>query len=352
MTRLPIRDYILRMRLIPNDETRPLLILIGMFLVAVLVLLIGWAALAQDSPDEVPTPKDWADYEAKAAKAEAGEEIPLPGESSHAKKCATVEGWCPTVTNGVLAGRQWCIGKKCGISHVNRSQEILEEFRGWIEAYAGGAVPILMAGTIRTESEGKVFGFTKSKTRECGLASVDLAHATLLDVNSCDPEASIWAAGQSRNLQLLNLRAQFPQLVKAPLSDQWMLAGAAGAVGSNRVAGLILESGALSMRDDGTLRYAHPHDRLLDWLVWADKSPKIDLYSWDTRHLMGPNPGKTAFRIARPEAVATLLGALYPDGLPWAEPSLPERPAGILAFPGVTQHCQCYRWPELEAKRP
>jgi len=341
------------MRSDTREAIKVLAFMAALVIVAMFVLLVALKAMGAEGVPGEPTEAEWQEYESAAAKAPAGEVVPLPGEDSHAKRCTTIKGWCPTVTNGVIAGKEWCIGKKCGQSHVNRTLAIFEEFGGWIVAHAGGASPYAIAGTIRTESEGKVFAKTKSWTEECGLTSVDLFHAKELDVNACDPEAAIWAAGMNRNRQLLNLRAKYPQLALAPLDEQWKLAGAAGAVGSNKIISLIKLSNVLEMKIDGTLRWPEPHGRLLKWLISMDKSKQWDLYSWEWRPYLGPNPGKTAFRIARPAAAHILLGPLHPSGtMEFGEPIIPDRPEGILPFPGTDKHCQCWRWPELEGKRP
>lgn len=259
---------------------------------------------------------------------------------------AAAETWNPSVRNGLAAGQSWCADPEepCHAMHLERTQAICAEWEPWLSAYGGGVPAIVVAGTIRTESEGDPFAHTGSWTRECGLTSVDLLHAEQFDVNACDPEAAIWQSGVGRNLQLLNLLAKFPQLRLAPLADQWALAGACGAVGSHRVVRMIVRSGALDTnRHAPGLRYASPYRRVVEWLARQDATDAL---------LFGPRAGITAFRVARVGAAHALLGSLFADGLPWGLPSLADRPEGIAPYPGPAAHGKCERWPWLEDKRP
>lgn len=306
---------------------------------------------------------EWEAWEKKAAATGAGEQAPpMPDEemTDHEAWCKNIPGWCPTVTNGVAAGKTWCLGKPnakkkptCYYSHRNRSYDIMLEWWDWLKMFMGGKHPIYKAGTIRTESEGVWDAMTASSTKECGLASVDLAKAEKYNINACDPKANLWAAGQMTNARLLALRSKYPQLVMAPLSDQWKLAGACGAIGSNKVWNLIDSSGALRVKDDGTLFYAHPHERVLKWLQWADNNPKFDFYSYGVINFLGRNPGRGAFRVARSVAQETLfediVGGL--DNL-YGEPVLVARPPDLYEFPGKAKHCKCHLWPELADHKP
>jgi len=326
----------------------------------VIVSLASYLASADAGNQKAKQAQTYEQWEKTAQEAGAGEPVGVPPEegiSSHDAWCENVKGWCPTVTNGVIAGKQWCLGKpgaktkpNCYYSHRNRSYSIYLAWKDYIDANAGGAVPLFMAGTIRTESEGVWDAKTASFTEECGLASVDLVSAKARDVNACDPEANIWAMGFERNTRMLQLRAKYPQASLAPLADQWKIAGACGAIGSNKVYNVIDKSGAFSLKSDGTLRHASPYKRIGQWLTWADKN--FDLYSFAGSAMLSHNPGKGAFRILRPEAQEAILGPLYKDGVPYGEPVLPDRPAGILSFPGKDQHCKCWKWPELATKKP
>jgi len=324
------------------------------------LLVVLPTAWSQELPTKASTPGEaFKAFEEAASKAGAGEEVPVPDPemSEHEAFCQNVKGWCPTVTNGVIAGLQWCLGKpgaktkpKCFWSHLRRAYAIYMEWRAWLESVSGGFPALYMAGTIRTESEGQVDNKSNSWTIECGLAGVDYFHARDLDINACDPQANTWAAGYSRNQQLINARKREPNLALAPIKDQWLIAGAMGAIGSNKVDKIIDMSGALKLKDDGTLVYKSPAERIFKWLMFADK--KFNLYSWQGMAFLGPNPGKGGFRVTRPWAQDAILGPQYVDGVPWGEPVLPDKPADILPFPGKDKHCQCWRWPELKAKRP
>jgi hypothetical protein len=323
-----------------------------------LFMLWAWSATAQ----EEPTAAEWEAWEKKAQQAGAGEEVPVPDDSMtpHQVWCSTIKGYCPTVVNGVIAGQQWCVGKaggkvkpKCYTSHRNRSYKIMLDWWDWLSAYMGGKHPIYTAGTIRTESEGVWDAMTNSSTKECGLASIDLAKAESYDINACDAKANIWAAGQMTNQRLIKLREKYPQLVQAPLSDQWKLAGACGAIGSNKVHNLIDASGALRTRDDGSLYYQQPHERVLKWLMWKDKQDPAFFYSYEGTIYLGRNPGKGAFRVARSVAGEALLADIVggADNL-YSEPALVPRPEDLYPFPGKALHCKCYQWPELADRHP
>ncbi len=333
------------------------------FTVALVVALLAVGALVCSgvANAETITEQAWQPYEDAASKAGAGQQVPVPDDvlTPHQSWCESIPGWCPTVETGVWAGINWCQATnpkaappQCWHSHRNRSYQIYLEWKDWLDRFAGGFPGLFVAGTIRTESEGVVDAQTPSKTLECGIASVDRSMAQTYDVNACDPEANLWVAGVARNRRLLNLRERWPQLARAPLEQQWKLAGAAGAIGTNRVNALIEASGALRLREDGTLFYARPHERVLKWLAWADRAGKIPFYSFVGSALLGFNPGRGAFRVARPEAQEAILGPLYASGVPWGEPVAVPRPEGLDPFPGYEKHCECWRWPELVEKRP
>lgn len=331
-------------------------ILWGLLLLGLIVFIRNCSRIVRaEEPDE------WKKWEKEAGQAGAGEPVPPPDDAMtpHETWCQGVKGWCPSVANGVYAGQHWCLPNcpkckppKCYHSHRNRSYDIYLKWKGWIDLFTGGKPGLHLAQTIRTESEGEVFTKTKSKTQECGIASIDRAKAKHYDINACDPKANLWAAGYMRNVRLIKLRKNYPQLVRAPLADQWKLAGGCGSVGSHRIRRLIERSGALRTQDDGSLYYARPHERILKWLVWADKSGKGDFYSLSGSFLLGRNPGRTAFRIARAAAFESMFEDLYMHGIPYGEPALPQRPDDILPFPGDSKHCQCWRWPELKDKQP
>jgi hypothetical protein len=333
---------------------REVLKTIGFLLVvAALGVLIVWAMAAQGQDTA------YQEWEKAASQAGAGEVVPPPPDpmlTAHESFCEHVKGWCPTVTNGVMGGKGWCQGKgkvqpKCYWSHLKRAHALYLVWREWIESDNGGFPGLFIAGTMRTESEGAVFGLSDSWTMECGLMGIDYFTARDRDINACDPRANIWASGYGRNAQLINARKRLPGLDLAPLEDQWLIAGAMGAIGSNKIDAIIAKAGALRVRDDGTLFYAHPYDRILKWLTYADKH--FNLYSMEGMWMLGPNPGKGAFRIARPWAQRAILGPLYADGIPWGEPILPPRPDGLDTFPGKDRHCKCAKlWPEYKDDRP
>ncbi len=326
-----------------KHDLRPIWFLLLMTMLTALgavVILLALEASGQSDEDQA-----WQDYYDAAGQAGAGETVPLPDEAEPWKQWCSPGEYCPSVLNGVLGGMTWCHKGKCHDSHRARSLAIWTEWAGWIEPYSGGAPGLLMASTIRTESEGNVSGMTKSTTKECGLASIDLAHAQTADVNACDPQANIWAQGYFRNLRLIKAREKIDGLDGAPLEDQWMIAGACGAIGSHRVAALVAKSGALKAE--------HPYRRILKWLQWAHgKWQKVGLYGSAGTAILGTNKGKGAFRVARVWGVVRLLEDMYGGSMPWAEPVLPDRPSEIQPFPGVSKHCACTIWPELEVMRP
>lgn len=329
--------------------------MVGAIVLCIIVLFVLSARAEDWTPEEEA--EAWSEYEAESAKAGAGEAVPTPDKPPWKTGCS---GYCPDLVNGVVAGEQWCAKpkQKCHTSHPARTLAIYYDLIGWIESYNGGHAGIPIAGTIRTESEGAVFAQTSSKTRECGLASIDLLHAEALDINACDPRANVWAAGVFRNRRLLKLRGDFPQATLATLEQQWLMAGMYGSIGSTRARRIIDASGALKLDDDGSLRYDEPHARIRAWLKslhsrWTKgKLPDLYTLGGEWGPILGPAPGKSAFRVARAWGNLELLRPLYPDGVPWGEPSIVPRPDGILGYPGAFQHCQCWRWPELEGQRP
>jgi hypothetical protein len=314
--------------------------------------------------------KEWQEWEKKASQAGAGVEVPPPDDvlTPHEQWCTNVKGWCPTVKNGVLAGRRWCLGKpgakkrpKCYYTHRYKSYDIYLEWKDWLDEFDSGRHGLFKSGTIRTESyvgehsDNPMFSYTPSNTKECGLASIDRNKARKWDINACDARANIWLARYLSALRLIKLREAYPQLVKAPIIDQWRLAGATGGIGLNRVHNLIDTSGALRTKDDGTLYYKSPYQRVLKWMIWKDQQDCSFFYNFMAIIYLGRNPGRGAFRVSRGEAQDALFEDMLVHGLEWAyrEPVLPERPDDILEYPGDAKHCQCYRWKdELIGKRP
>jgi hypothetical protein len=344
----------------------------GLFILVLVVMCIIVSHLPRcsDANAQEVDEKAWDEWEKAAKQAGAGEEVPVPDDTMtpHDTWCKGVPGWCPTVKNGVIAGQRWCLGKPgakkkplCYYTHRYKSYDIYLEWKDWLDEFDSGKHGLFKAGTIRTESyvgdlaDNPMFSYTPSKTKECGLASIDLAHARSYNVNACDARANIWLAQYLSALRLINLRKKYPQLVQAPIIDQWRLAGATGAIGSNKVHNLIDASGALRTRDDGTLVYDHPYERVLKWMMWKDSQDKYFFYNFLAGIYLGRNPGRGAFRVARGSAQDELFEPMFVHGLEWAygEPTLPPRPTDILPFPGDSQHCQCWRWKdELEHKRP
>lgn len=343
---------------------------------ALLVLIIGCmiaanlpdcSAVASEKPDE---DKKWQEWEKKAGQAEAGVPVPSPDDvqTPHEQWCEKVEGWCPTVKNGVVAGKRWCLGQpgakqkpKCYYTHRYKSYDIYLEWKDWLDEFSSGRHGLFKAGTIRTESyvgemsDNPMFSYTPSKTKECGLASIDLPKARQWDINACDARANIWLAQYLSALRLIKLREKYPQLVQAPIVDQWRLSGATGGIGSNRVHNLIDSSGALRQKDDGSLFYESPYDRLLKWMMWKDSQDPYFFYNFMSIIYLGRNPGRGAFRVARGSAQDVLFGDMFVHGIEsaYGEPTLPPRPEDIMSHPGDKHHCQCWRWKdELMTKRP
>lgn len=89
-----------------------------------------------------------------------------------------------SLTAAAHAGQTWCLNPEgqCYHSHRNRSYDIYLTWKDWIDEDAGGFPGLMLAGSIRTESEGNPFGKTKSHTRECGLASIDIRTSEALDI--------------------------------------------------------------------------------------------------------------------------------------------------------------------------
>ena len=374
------------------------------WVVAVLaVLLAGGTAVAQEVVEVDPEsdPAAWEEYEELTKAAGAGEEVPMPGEEAWGKPwkkmCANNDEWCPSIAEGVASGQKWCTSKKCVTNHLGQSYDIWKEWHGWIELMCGGQPGMMAAQTMRTESyvggeKGKkknpVFSMTKSGTKECGLASVDREHAKALNVNACDPLANVYATCYYRNNRVLALRDKYPDVEKAPLEDQWLLAGAGGAVGLGKIIELLKRSGSLQTDASGTLKHSSPYDHMIKFIAgmhgrwkkankvqklkktmgidgalaslglsqkqWKYLESYLDLYKkhgdWST--IFGYRPGRTAFRIARPGRVSEMLDPVYGGMIPWGEPVLPKRPKGILEYPGDKLHCACGNWPELLDKRP
>lgn len=311
------------------------------------------------------------------------------------KMCAGNDSWCPSIAEGAAAGLSWCEeGTNCYDVHRTGAYSIYQEWGPWLERYCGGQPGIWPAQTSRTEAyvgkgEHGVFAMTKSGTKECGLLSVDRVHAEGVDLNACDPLANVVASCWYRNKRLLNLREKRPAVELAPLEDQWLLAGAGGAVGLGQVVTVLDHSGCLKTDADGELRREHPYDCMTKWLlalhpkwkkatlvsefasvhgitpaleehgltdkqwaylskftqVYSGKGPLGSVFSW--------RPGRSVFRMLRGKAVAKLISTMYPDGrIPWGEPALPEIPGDLPKYPGDKKHCACGNWPWLKDKRP
>lgn len=343
---------------------------------ALLVLMVGCivavnlptcTADADPGDDE---DKKWEEWEKKASQAGAGVPVPPPDDTltPHQQWCGNVKGWCPTVKNGVIAGTRWCLGKpgskkkpKCYYTHRNKSYDIYLEWKDWLDEFSSGKHGLFKSGTIRTESyvgdksDIPMFSYTPSKTKECGLASIDVYKARQWDINACDARANIWLAQKLSALRLIKLRKKYPQLEQAPIVDQWRLAGATGGIGSGKVHNLIDASGALRTKDDGSLFYKSPYDRVLKWMMWKDSQDPEFFYNFMAAIFLGRNPGRGAFRVARGQAQDALFEDLFVGGLEsaYGEPIEPERPDDIMEHPGDAQHCQCWRWKdELLDKRP
>lgn len=385
-----------------EEEVKELMKVLG-FIVALTIIagaILIWITVASaEEPENDGSPEEWEEFEVDQAMAEAGEEVSMPGEKDFGKpwkkKCPSNDGWCPSISEGVSAALVWCDSEKCRKNHLGDALEIYGTWGPWIDEDCGGQPGILPSQTIRTEShvgsgEKKgVFAMTKSGTKECGLASVDRDHAKGLDINACQPRANIFGTCWYRNNRLLALREKLPDVSLAPLEDQWIFAGAGGAVGLGKVITLIQKSGALATKKDGTLVNSSPAKRLVTYLqtihgkwgrarkvqarsksIGLDAALKeeglttkqwnylkgfLDLYSstgpWSS--IFGFRPGRTAFRIVRVYRVVQMLKTMYPDGvIPWGEPVLPKRPEDLLSYPGDKLHCACGNWPELEDDRP
>lgn len=352
--------------------------LAGTLLLAALLTLMGKAWGDEPTDEEL-----WDEYEVLAEEAGAGESVPTPDDPEWGKPwlAGCKDDWCPSILEGVNAGENWCKSNKCRKNHTTGAAKIHAEYKAWLDD-CGGQPGLWPAQTARTESFGAVFSMTKSGTKECGLCSVDRNHAKALDINACDPEANVWASCWFRNKRLLNLREKFPAIADAPLEDQWMLAGAAGAVGGGKVYQFIHDSGALKSphpykRFRAYVRSLHPKwkkssgvhftiKKIGKGLALAHHGLTVkqwkylrrfkDLYAkhGDWFKLFGCRPGRTVFRLTRPHGAARVISGLYDDGkIPWGEPVLPPRPAGIYPYPDKDKHhCACGHWPELEGKRP
>lgn len=350
--------------------------------VAALVVLFSLAARGQELDPET------CQEEGTCWIPAGGEPQPIKGVSLSKpwKKCP--DDWCPSIEEGVNSGVGWCSSDKCLKNHITGAYDIWGIWHPPIEEMCGGQPGMWPAQTMRTESFGNIFSMTKSGTKECGLASVDRVHAKQLDINACDPIANIWATCWYRNKRLLNLREKLPDIERAPLQDQWLLAGAGGAVGSGKVIALIQKSGALKTDADGNLKKKSPYAHLIKYMKglhnrwekanevyalkkqiglgaalkkmglsekqWKYVDAHGDLYAkhGDWASIFGYRPGRTAFRIARPGRVAEIMVHVYPQGIPWGEPVLPERPEGLYPYPGDKKHCACGNWMELKGKKP
>lgn len=359
------------------------------------LITLGRAVFGGDSLDEGAA---WKVYEEEAKKAGAGESVPTPDEKAFGrpwlKRCYASDGWCPSILEGTIAGEKWCASDKCSTRHRTQSYDIFMDWGPWIDD-CGGQPGLWPAQTCRTEShvgesaKNPVFAKTKSGTKECGLASVDRDHAEGLDINACDPRANLWATCWYRNNRLIKLRELVPEITRYPLEQQWLIAGAGGAVGLGKVIALLKMSGALTKNKDGEPKHAKPHRHLVQYMKglhhrwkraravkmdvakigrtaalakhgltekqWKWLEPHADLYTshgqWAS--MFGWRPGRTAFRITRPAAALRIIRELYPEGrVPWSEPALPPRPAGILPYPGKKLHCACGNWKHLQDDKP
>jgi len=347
----------------------------GIWIVLTVALLVGflWCLDVWASPEtDVQPVESWNVWGA--------EPPPTPW------KDGCKDDWCPSIIEGLEKGESWCLSKGgCGDYHRTESYAIYMKYKAWFNEFCGGTPGIWAAQTVRTESEGDPDAHIK-KTSECGLASVDMEHAIALDVNPCDPKANIWATCYARNNQLIQLRADVKGLDKAPIQDQWMLAGASGAAGNGKIIRLLKWSKALSGKhpynairnhlrglhskwkkatdakmaisklglDEGLGKIGMSHE------AWKDLEQYAEVYDkngpWDALWKAGLGlyrPGRTAFRIARPEGARKVIEPLFPDGqMPWGDPVLPERPADIWGYPGKKDHCACHLWPEMKNQVP
>jgi hypothetical protein len=368
-----------------DRKQRFFLLVVVLIGVAALIVLFSFAARGQELDPNT------CQEEGTCWIPAGGEPQPLKGAvvgTPWKKTCASGDDWCPSIAAGVDSGVNWCSSDKCIKNHITGAYEIWDTWHPPIEEMCGGQPGMWPAQTMRTESFGDVFSMTTSGTKECGLASVDRVHAEKLNVNACDPMANIYATCWFRNKRLLVLREKLPDVTKAPLQDQWLLAGAGGAVGSGKVIALIQKSGALKTDKDGKLKHADPYDYLIRYMKglhyrW-EKAQKVyalkkkiglpaalgkvgltekqwkyvdghgDLYAkhGDWSSVFGFRPGRTAFRIARPGRVAEIMKYVYPEGIPWGQPELPVRPEGLYEYPGDKLHCACGNWEELKGKKP
>ena len=313
---------------------------------------------------------------------EAGE---LPPAMAEPWKEGCTDKWCPSLVEGVDKGENWCLAKDgCGGYHRKESYALYMKYKPWFNN-CGGTPGLWAAQTGRTESEGETDAHIEN-TGECGLMSVDEENAKALNINSCDPKAVIWAACYGRNNQLINLREDLKGLDSAPIQDQWMLAGAAGAAGSGKIFRIVKWSKALSSKhpysasrnylrglhskwkkateakywikklglDAGLGRVQMPHEKWLDLEKYEkgyDKNSEWGVL-WNAGVSMY-RPGRTAFRIARPEGARKVIEILFADGkMPWGDPVLPPRPPDLYSFPGKGKHCACHLWPELKDRVP
>jgi hypothetical protein len=371
-----------------DRQQRVFLFFIVLLGVMALIILFSLAARAQELDP------DTCQEEGTCWIPAGGEPEPIMGSLGEPwkKMCAKPGEWCPSIAEGVSSGESWCSSDKCLKNNITKSYSIYQKWGPVIDEMCGAAVGngqpgIWVSQTVRTEAcagnEGgkcDVFNMTKSGTKECGLASVTVSMAEELNINACDPYANLYATCYYRADRVIKMRDKLPDLEKAPLEDQWLIAGAGGAVGCGKVITLIQKSGALSTNKDGDLKHSSPYTRMITYIkgihprwVKAQKVYKLrktmglagalkhfgytekewkyidtfgDVYSksGDWSKVFGYRPGRTAFRIARPGRVAEIMLHLYPDGIPWGEPARPKRPEGLAEFPGKKKHCACGNW--------
>jgi hypothetical protein len=314
--------------------------------------LAGVLKVADPDNKDKWTDQQWEEYNEAAEKGDTAAGGVTDVTPPHKKNCKPGQ-YCPTVQNGLAAGKAWCLklGSKCAASHRNRTYDIYMERGAWFEKHNGGRLALHMASTARTESEGKAFSKTTSSIKEVGLLSIKATSARKLDINACHPEANVWAAGRLNNGYQMKLAKKYPvEVALMPRLDWMKLAGACGAVGSNRVYAIIKASGALKTKTDEegvvSLVYSSPYDRVLKWINWKANKEGDKIYSGEFAHMFGSKPGLTAFRIARSDAVYNILAEFYPDGFPFEDPVLLARPDHFPEYPGDKQHGQCWRGPE------
>lgn len=249
------------MRADVREVLRVLLFILGILVVCGIMAVIAHKAMGAEEADaSLETWDQWG----------AGD-LWLPGEPW---KDGCTDDWCPSLKEGAERGLTWCFNKPgCPKYHRRESYRIYKQFQPWIEMFSGGQPAVWMAQRARTESEGVTDSQPKkSGTGECGVVSIDRKHAKKHNVDACDPKGNFWASGYAANNRLLTLRQKKPAIQLAPLEEQWLIAGAAGGMGSGKLIKIMKLSGALSTKKievDGekqtALRYKSPIRRACQW---------------------------------------------------------------------------------------